>query len=65
MEYQKRVEATGDFIGSKIANKIRGVQRIHNKTIQKQLQMSMINKYLKIYIFSEEKQKIIYDLRLI
>ena len=22
MEYQKRVEATGDFIGSKIANKI-------------------------------------------
>ena len=58
MEYQKRVEATGDFIGSKIANKIRGVQRIHNKTIQKQLQMSMINKYLKNIYFQKKNKKL-------
>ena len=36
---QKIAEAAGDLSAYKIANKIRGVQKIHNKIIQKQLQM--------------------------
>ena len=43
---QKTSEATGDLIGNKIANKITGVHKIDKKVIQRQLQMSMIKKYL-------------------
>ena len=61
MEYQKTAEATGDFISNKIAKVLK---KFKNKIIQKQLQMRMINKYLKkkkiyIYIYQEERQKII------
>ena len=48
-----------------------GFQKIQNKIIQKQLQMSIIQNYLKkyiyiyIYIYAEERQKIIDNLRLI
>ena len=31
--------------------KLQNIQKIHNKIIQKQLQMSMIKKYLNIYIY--------------
>ena len=41
---QKIAEATGDLIGNKIANQIMGLQKIYNKIIQVQLQMSMIKK---------------------
>ena len=59
---QKTEVATGDLFGNKIANagarfyddRITKVSKIHNKRIQKQSQMSMINKYLKKYISPEE-----------
>ena len=44
---QKTAEATDDSIGNKILTKLRKFQKTHNKRIQKQLQMSMIKKYLK------------------
>ena len=69
---QKTAEATGDFIGNKIAYylkilatvKLRKFQKTHNKTIQRQLQ-KRIKKYLEKDISPEERQKIIDDLRLI
>ena len=45
---RKIVEATGDFISSKITNRITKVSR---SLIQKQLQMNMIEKYLKKGIY--------------
>ena len=51
MKYKKAAEATRDFVGNKIANKITGFPEIHDKIIQKQLQMSMIKKYLKEDIY--------------
>ena len=40
-------EGTSNLIGNKIADKITKVSKIHNKIIQKQLQINMIKKYLK------------------
>ena len=37
--------------------KLRGFQKIHNRIIQKQLQMSMIKKYLKKDIYLEKKDR--------
>ena len=66
MEYQKTAEATGDLIGNKITDKITKVSKNshqntsetvtneHNKEIPKER-----------YISSEERQKIIDNLRLI
>ena len=54
---QKTAEATGDLIGNKIADKILKVSKIRNKTIQKQLQISMIKKYLKKDINLKTKVK--------
>ena len=51
IEYQKTAEPTGDLIG----NKIYRVSKIHNKTIQRQLQMSMIKKYLKKNIYLQTR----------
>ena len=45
--------------------KLRGFQKIHNKIIQRQLQMRMKKKYLKKDISPEEKQKTIDNLKLI
>ena len=50
-------EATGDFISNKIAIKITGVSKIHNRIIQKQLQMNMIKKYLKKDIYLQKKDR--------
>ena len=36
---QKTVEATGDFIGDKIANKVTKSQEIHGRIIQRQLKV--------------------------
>ena len=52
---QKTAKAAGDLIGNKIANKITKVPKIYNKIIQRQLQMSMINKYLKKGIYLQNK----------
>ena len=62
---QKTAEATGDLIGNETAIRITKVSKIHNKLIQRQLQMIMIKKYLKKVISPEERQKIIDNLRLI
>ena len=63
---QKTVEATGDLIRNKIADRITKVwKKLNNKLIQRQLQMSMIKKYLKKDIYSKERLEIINDLRLI
>ena len=51
MGYQKTAEATGDLIG----NKITKVSEVHHRIIQKQLQMKMIKKYLKKYIYLQKK----------
>ena len=50
---QKTPEATGDLMSNKIAKKLRKFQNIHNKIVQKQLQMSMIKRCLKVsrYLF--------------
>ena len=46
--------------------KLRGFQKVHNKRIQKQLQMRMVKIYLKkyIYISPGERQEVTDDLRL-
>ena len=62
---QKVVEAIGDLTGNKHADKVIKGSNIHNKTIQRQLEMRIINRYLKKDIPSEERQKIIDDLTLI
>ena len=66
MEHQKTAEGTGDWISSKTADVVRSeilaawaksynskfinVSKIHNKIIQRQLEMRMIKKYLKKYL---------------
>ena len=50
-EIQKAAEGTGDLIGGKIT----GLQKIHNKIIQTQLQMGMIKKYPKKDIYLQKK----------
>ena len=54
---QKTAEATGDLIGSKIVNRIIKVPKMHNKIIQRQLQMSMIKKHLNKDIYLQKKDK--------
>ena len=59
---QKTAEATGDLIGNKIADavatvELRRFQKIHNKIIQRQLQMRMINKYLRKDIYLQKKYR--------
>ena len=61
---QKTAEASSVLIGNKIADRITKSQKLCNRIIQKQLQMSMIIKYLKKNVSLEERQKNIDDLRL-
>ena len=60
----KKAEVTEELIGDRIANRITKFQKVHKKIIQRQLQMSMINKYLTKNISPKERQKIIDELRL-
>ena len=53
----KTAKATVDLIGNKIANKILGAQKVHTKVIQKQLQMSMIKKYLEKDLYLQKNDK--------
>ena len=55
--FQKTAEAAGSLIVNKIANKITRFQKIHNRIIQKQLQMSMMKEYLKKYINLQKKDR--------
>ena len=51
---QKTVEASGDLIGNRIANKIK---KIRNKLIQKQSQTSTIRNYLKKDTYLQKRGK--------
>ena len=56
---QKTAEATCNLIGNKIVNRITKVQKfrtIHNRIIQKQLQMKIIRKYLKKDIYISQRK---------
>ena len=44
---QKTAEATGDSLVTKLLVELQMFQKINNKKIQRQIQMSMIKKYLK------------------
>ena len=44
---RKKAGAFGDLIGNKTGNRITVVSKIYNRTGQKQLQMSMMKKFLK------------------
>ena len=62
---QKTVEATGDWVGNKIADKITGVSKKSTKklpTIDKDAELTTPKKR---YISSEERQQIIDELRLV
>ena len=66
MEYQEIADATGNLIASKIANKVTKVSRSSRENNLE----TIINKYDKEkpnerYISSEERQKIIDNLKLI
>ena len=60
---QKTPQTTGDLIGNKIANKITKIskiklqksQNLHDRIIQKQLQISIIKKHLKEDIYLQKK----------
>ena len=54
---QKTIEATADLTVNKIANRIQKFQNIHNKMIQRQLQMNMIKKYLRKDKYLQKKDK--------
>ena len=54
---QKTAEATGDFIGNKIAGKITSLGKTENKEKEEERQ--------EIYIPPEKRQDIIYDLKFI
>ena len=55
---QRTAEATGDLNGNKIANRITKVSKNLNKIIQRQLQMSMIKKYLNKNVYLQKKQQL-------
>ena len=52
---EKTAEATGGFIGNKVATRITKFHKIQTKIIQKQLQISMVKKYLKKDIYLQKK----------
>ena len=58
---QKPAEATGDLIGSKIANKITSVSKKSNLELPKE----ELNTHKKRYTSPEQRQQIIDELRLI
>ena len=58
---QKTAEATGDLIGNKIADKITSVSKKHNNNNED----VKITAHKKRYIFPEERQQIIDELKLV
>ena len=51
----KKAEATGDLAGNKFADRITKISKTYNIIIQKHLQMNMIKKYLKKYMYLQKK----------
>ena len=62
---QKIPEVTGDLIGNKTADKITNVSKKNNDPNNETEEDVEINTYKKRYIFPEERQQIINELRLI
>ena len=54
---QKTAETTGDLIGDKISNKVTKISKNSQQIIQRQLQMSIIRKYLKKDTYLQKKDK--------
>ena len=54
---QETAEATGDFVGNKIANRITKVSRISRQNISETVKMSMINTLRKLYISRSKTEK--------
>ena len=54
---QETAEATGDFVGNKIANRITKVSRISLQNISETVKMSMINTLRKLYISRSKTEK--------
>ena len=52
---EKTAEATGGFIGNKVAPRIKKFHKVQTKIIQKQLQISMMKKSLKKDIYLQKK----------
>ena len=52
---EKTAEATGGFIGNKVATRITKFHKIQTKIIQKPLQISTMKKYLKKDIYLQKK----------
>ena len=61
MEYKKIINLIDNKITYAVAesydDRITKIQKIHNKIIQKQLQMSMTKKYLKKDIYLQKKSR--------
>ena len=62
---QKTAEATGDLIGSKIADKITSVSKKPNNNNNNNNEDTDITTHKKRYISPEERQQIINELRLV
>ena len=54
---QKTPAVTGNLIDNKVLIKLQESEKLHNRVIQKQLQMSMIKKYLKKGIYLQKKDR--------
>ena len=62
---QKTAEATGDLTGNKIADKITRVSKKSNNSNNNNNEDVEITAHKKRYISTEERQQIIYELRLV
>ena len=52
---QKSAEATGNFVGNKIANQVTKIWDLNHRIIQEQLQINMTKEYLKKDIYLQKK----------
>ena len=55
--FQKTAEATGDFIGKKIEDKIIKLQKNCNRIIKTQLKKNIIKNYLAKHIYLQKKNR--------
>ena len=54
---KKTAEATGGLLAIKLLRKLRGIQKIHNRIIHKQLQINITKKYLKKDMYFQNKDR--------
>ena len=62
--FKKQQKQLVIWLVTKSLTELRNLQKIHSRTIQKQLQISLIKKYQNKDISPEERQEIIDELRL-